>query len=185
MLLAYKLVQSAHSDFVSEDVDVALHQGHWLGQYVETGSNQVNEEHFVVLDDAEDALVVVAGAFGAEVDDDARGRVWFDSADILREAKHVVCIGVQLELGRHVAVVHDVEDAVGFGFDLHLAEVQSLRGQLNVIAQSDSLAVEGKLVAASRRHFKVRTGYYILNLGSVGNSDCIRGIGEQVARVMA
>ena len=61
---------------------------------VETGSNQVDKEHFVVLDDAEDALVVVTGAFGAEVDDDARGRVWFDSADILREAKHVVCIGV-------------------------------------------------------------------------------------------
>lgn len=139
----------------------------------------------MVLNDAEDALVVVAGAFGAEVDDDARGRVWFDSADILREAKHVVCIGVKLKLGRHVAVVHDVEDAVGFGFDLHLTEVQSLCGQLNVEAQSDSLAVEGKLVAASRRNFKVRTGYYILNLGSIGNSNCTGGIGKQVARVMA
>lgn len=71
-LFARLFVERAHGDLMSVDVDVLLQKRHRLGQNIETGSNQINKEHFVILDDAEHALVVVASAFGSEVNNDAR-----------------------------------------------------------------------------------------------------------------
>ena len=60
-----------HDDFVPVGVDMALTKRHRLRKNVIARAEQVNEEDFVVLDQAEDAFVVVACALRAKRDDDA------------------------------------------------------------------------------------------------------------------
>jgi len=60
-----------HDDFVPVIVDVALAKGHRLSQDVEAGTNQVNVEHLMVLNQAEDTFVVVTSALGTKGDDNA------------------------------------------------------------------------------------------------------------------
>ena len=57
---------SSHDHLVSVGVDMALAERYRLGQDVVARANQVNEEHFVVLDKTEDTFVVVACALRAE-----------------------------------------------------------------------------------------------------------------------
>ena len=49
---------------------MALAERYWLGQNVIACANQVNEEHFVILDKTEDTFIVIACAFRAESYDD-------------------------------------------------------------------------------------------------------------------
>ena len=65
------LLVGSHDYLVSECVHVALCQWNWLGQDIETGSHQVDKEDLVVLDHAEDPLIVVARLGRLEVDDDS------------------------------------------------------------------------------------------------------------------
>ena len=60
----------AHDNLMAIDVDVALHEGHRLGQHVVARANEVNAEDLVVADYAEDALVVALRLLRVELDDD-------------------------------------------------------------------------------------------------------------------
>lgn len=60
-----------HDDFVPVGVDVALAERDRFGKNVEAGANEVDKKDFVVLDEAEDAFIEVAGVLRAERDDDA------------------------------------------------------------------------------------------------------------------
>jgi len=63
---------------MSVGVDMTLTQRDRLSKHIIACSEQVDIEDFVVLDEAEDALVVVAAALGAVGDNDALGGVRFD-----------------------------------------------------------------------------------------------------------
>ena len=62
---------STHDHLMSISVHMALAKRHWLRQNIVAGTNQVDEEHLVVLDEAKDPLVKVTCALWAEGDDDA------------------------------------------------------------------------------------------------------------------
>ena len=108
VLLTDKLIEGTHSHLVSEDINVALHQGNWLRQNIETCADQVHKQHLVVLYDAEYTLIIVPCALGAEVDNDSCGGVGFNSTHILRKAEHIVAVSVELERGGEVAVIDNV-----------------------------------------------------------------------------
>ena len=70
----------AHNDLVTVRVNVTLAQRHRLSQHVEASAKQVNIEHFVVLDQTENPLVVVTRFLRAVGDDNALGGARFDYA---------------------------------------------------------------------------------------------------------
>lgn len=59
-----------HDNFVPISVNMALAEGKRLRQHVIACAHKVNEEHFVVLDETEDSLVVVACSLGAKRNND-------------------------------------------------------------------------------------------------------------------
>ena len=67
------LLVGSHDYFVTEGVHVALCQWDWLSQDIETGSNQVYKENFVILDHAEDSLIVVSSLGRFEINDHSDG----------------------------------------------------------------------------------------------------------------
>jgi hypothetical protein len=80
----------------------------------------------MVLDQTEDALVVVTSALWAESDDYALRGVWLDHTLSHRERVHITLIGEKLKRSWQVAVVHDVEQAVGSLLSLNFTEVDGL-----------------------------------------------------------
>ena len=48
----------AHDDFVPVDIDVPLHQRHWLCKHIEASSHEVNVEDLVVSNNTEYSFVV-------------------------------------------------------------------------------------------------------------------------------
>ena len=76
-LLELRLAMSSHDHLMPVSVNVPLAEGDRLGQDVVTRADQVYEEHLVVPHKAENALVVVASALGAECDDYALARMRF------------------------------------------------------------------------------------------------------------
>jgi hypothetical protein len=71
LLAGRHFVMGAHNNLMAVNIDVALHEGHWLGEDIEAGTHQINVEHLMVAHNAENAFVVVASALRAEVDHDA------------------------------------------------------------------------------------------------------------------
>ena len=67
------LLVGSHNHFVTEGVHVALCQWDWLSQDIETGSNQVYIENFVILDHTEDSLIVVSSLGRFEINDYSDG----------------------------------------------------------------------------------------------------------------
>jgi hypothetical protein len=102
----------AHDNFVSVDVDMPLHEGHWLGQDIEAGADQVHVQNGVLSDDAEDPLVEVRALARGEGHDDPSGGVGVHCAFHLAETEHILFIGYKLEGGREVGVVNDVKEPV-------------------------------------------------------------------------
>ena len=123
-LLGVDLVETAHSDSVSVDVNVPLQERNRLRQDIKACAHKIHKQDLVPTHDAKDALVVVTSALGAEIHDDTRLRVGLDSADRLAEAENVVLVGAELELSGQIAIVDHVEDPVGLRVDLNLAEVK-------------------------------------------------------------
>ena len=60
---------STHNHLVAVSVNVPLAERHRLRQHIVACTKEINVKNFVVLDEAEDALIVVASALGAESDD--------------------------------------------------------------------------------------------------------------------
>ena len=102
----------AHDDFVSEDVNVPLSDGHWLGKHIVAGSNEVNVHDLVVSHNAEHSLVVTGSLLREELNDDSSLRVGLDGSLSLREGKNVGFVTVELESGGLVAVIADVQKTV-------------------------------------------------------------------------
>ncbi len=71
---------SAHDDFVSVSVNVALAERNRFGQHVIAGTQKVNVEYLVVFNEAENALIVVAGSLRAECNNDSLRGVGLDYA---------------------------------------------------------------------------------------------------------
>ena len=67
----------------------------------------------MVLDKAEDALVVVSCPLWTKSDDNALACVRFNNALSQRNRKEIVLVGEELERGRQIAIIHDVEQPVG------------------------------------------------------------------------
>lgn len=70
-----KFLMDAHDDLMAVDVDVSLHERHWLREDVEAGTHKVHAEDIVIANNAENALVVVASGLREELDDDSCLRV--------------------------------------------------------------------------------------------------------------
>ena len=66
-----RLPVSTHDHLVSICVDMALAERYWLGKNVIACANQVNKEHFVILDKTEDTFIVIACVYRAESYDDS------------------------------------------------------------------------------------------------------------------
>jgi hypothetical protein len=49
--------------------------------------------------------------------------VGLDSAYLLAEAEHVMWVRDELELGGEITAIHNVQNAIGLCFNLHLTEV--------------------------------------------------------------
>lgn len=62
------LAVRSHDDFMAIGVNMVLAQGNRFGEHIEACTEKVDVKHFVVLDKAEDALVVVSCALRAESD---------------------------------------------------------------------------------------------------------------------
>ena len=59
MLIPSEPVMDTHDDLMSKNINMSLHQWHWLGEDVVASTNKVNVEHVVVPHNAEDSLIVV------------------------------------------------------------------------------------------------------------------------------
>ena len=175
----------AHNDLVPVHINMFLHERHRLRQYVETRSNQVHVQNHMILHNAEHSLVVVAGALRRKINHNASGGVRLDRADGLIEAEHVGLVCVELERGGQVAIVDDVENPVGLGVDLHLAEVDASGAQLHVEAECVAPAGEFMLVATRSFDLEVGARDNVLDLGCVGHSHSVGCVGLQVRRMRA
>ena len=69
-----------HNDLVSIGVNVTLAQRQWLRQNIVACAHQINKEHFMVFDEAENSLIVVARALWAERNNDPLRGVGFHGA---------------------------------------------------------------------------------------------------------
>ena len=61
----------AHYDFVPVYIDVTLAKRNWLSQDIETSTNQVDKEYFVILYQAKDAFIEVSCFLGTKSDDNS------------------------------------------------------------------------------------------------------------------
>jgi gamma-glutamylcysteine synthetase len=66
-------LMGSHDNFMSENINVSLHQWYGLYQDIKASADKINEEHFMVTDYAEHALVIVAGFERTEVHYDTLG----------------------------------------------------------------------------------------------------------------
>ena len=118
---------STHDHLMSVCVDMTLAQGHRLRQDIVARANQVDEEDLVVLDEAEDALVVVACALWAESDDDALGGMSLDDSLSHGEGEQVALICEELEAGRQVTIIDHVQETIGRLLGIDFTEMNRLR----------------------------------------------------------
>ena len=162
-----------------------LAERHWLGQDVEAGAHEVDVEHAMVPHHAEDALVEITCLLRREADNDASGRVSLHHAFSLREGEQIVLIGDELESGRQVAVVKDIEHAIGRILDLHLAKVHRLRGELHIVANGRATAAELQRVPSVGVHSEVSTRSYTGDLRRVVDRYRYEAIGAKTARCLA
>lgn len=144
----------AHDNLVSIGVDVALAKGKGLRQNVVTGSHQVNKEHFMVLNETEDSLIVVACALGAESNNDPLRRVWLHNALSHREGEQIALVREELEASGQVTVVDDIEESVSGLLSRDLSKLDSLGRETHIEAISLSLAAEFNLVSTEGAHFE-------------------------------
>ena len=63
---------------MSISINMSLTQGHGLGKNIIACSEKIDEKNAMILDEAEDALVVVASSLWAESNDNTLGGVWLD-----------------------------------------------------------------------------------------------------------
>ena len=108
----------------------------------------------MVLDQAEDALVVVAGALGAECDNNALWGVGFDNSLSHGEGVHIALICEELEGSGQVAIVDHIQKAVRSLLCLHLTEVDWPRAQLHIVSIRYTTATELNLVASESGNFE-------------------------------
>lgn len=80
VLILPGLVVDAHDDFMPEDIDVPLHERHWLREHIISISNQVDVEHLVVPHYAEHSFVVIGSFLREELNDDSGLGLWLDGA---------------------------------------------------------------------------------------------------------
>ena len=108
----------------------------------------------MVLDQAKDALVVVASALGAECDNNALWGVRFDDTLSHGEGVHVTLISEELEGSRQIAVVDYINKAVCSLLSLNLTKVDWPGAQLNIISISYTAATELNLIASESVNFE-------------------------------
>ena len=136
-------------------IDMTLAERDWLCQYIIACTHQVNIENFVVFDQAKDSLIEVASALRAESYDDSLGGVGLDSAASCWEREQIVLVCKELERGWQITVIDDIEQTVSCTLNLNLAKLHCFRRQLDIIAISDTLAIEFNRVATEGSHFEL------------------------------
>jgi len=117
---------STHDDFVSISVDMTLAQRDGLSKHIIACSEQVNVEDLVVLDETEDALIVVTTALRGVGDNDALGSVRLNHALGHRERKEVALVSEELEGGGKIAVIDNIQKTVGGLLNLNFSELDCL-----------------------------------------------------------
>lgn len=85
MLILSQLVVNSHDDLVSVNVDMPLHERHWLSEHIEAGTNEVYIEDLVISYDTEYSLIVVVSSLRVELYDDTSLRMWFNRSLSPRE----------------------------------------------------------------------------------------------------
>jgi hypothetical protein len=61
----------SHDDLVPIDINMSLHEGHWLGENVIASTNEVYIEYKVVPHNAEHSLIVVLRCLRVELNDNS------------------------------------------------------------------------------------------------------------------
>ena len=145
---------STHDDFVSISVDMTLAKRDGLSKHIIACSKQVNVEDLVVLDETEDALIVVTAALRGVGDNDALGSVRLNHALGHRERKEVALVSEELEGGGKIAVIDNIQKTVGGLLNLNFTKLDCLCGQLNIVAIGHTFAAEFNLISSESRNFK-------------------------------
>ena len=66
MLISSKPVVDTHDDLVSININMSLHEWHWLGQNIVASTNEVNIENKMVSYNTKDSLIVVLSCLWVE-----------------------------------------------------------------------------------------------------------------------
>ena len=133
---------------------MALTEGYWLGQDVVARANQVNVEHFVILNKTEDTLVVVACTLRAESNDYPLWGMWLNNTFSHWKCEHIALVADELEACWQVAVVDNVQKAIRILLHLDFSELYCLWRELDAVAISNTLAAELDLIATKGWHFE-------------------------------
>ncbi len=111
---------------MSKYIDMTLHQRNRFCQDVKASANQINVKNFVVSNDAKYALIKVSCLFWTKVNYDSCLRVRFDCSNCLAKTKSVTWISIELELGRKVAVVDNVQNSISLSVNIYFSKMQCL-----------------------------------------------------------
>ena len=90
------------------DINMSLHQWHWLIKNIIASSNQINIKNLMIANDTEYPLVVVNSMLWEEFYYYPGLRMWFYCSFSFAERKNVGFIRVKLERSWFTAVVADV-----------------------------------------------------------------------------
>jgi hypothetical protein len=174
----------SHHNLVSENINVLLHKWNGLRQNIEAGTHKVNEQNFVVLDDAENSLVVVASALWSEVNNDSCRGVWLHCANGLTEGEHVALVCLQLELGWQITVVHDIQNSIGLCLNVNFTEVHRLGTQFNIKTKGASLSSKSKLITTGSTYLEVSTSDNVLDLWRVVKGYRVTSVWSEVGALV-
>ena len=111
-LVLSESIMDTHDDLVPIDVNVSLHQWHWLCKHIVAGTNKVNIEHVVVPDNAEYSFVVVCGGSWIKLYYYSGLGVRFYHTFGLGEGEDVCLVRVELKLCWLVAFIDNVQKTI-------------------------------------------------------------------------
>lgn len=141
---------------------------------VETSSQQVNEDYFMIAHDAENSFVIIAADYWRKVDFDANEWMRFHDALGVGESKDVKSVCQKLKTNRQVGVIVDSQKSVRAALMLNLSKMDAVWWKSHIIALRVSLAAEFQLVAFLRRNPEVGAWDGVRDRGRVFDRDSYR-----------
>ena len=160
----------AHDDLVAVSIDMALAQRNRLSKHIVASTEKIDEEDFVVPDEAENSLIVVASALRAESNDDPLASVCLHHTLSHRNGEQIALVSEELERRGQIAVVNDVEQTVSCLLSLHLAKLHGLGRELNIVTIGLTTAAKFNFVAAESTDFKKAVAFDASQLRRVSDS---------------